>query len=111
MCEYKTLHLDSNLGYVLQCITCKHITIGFGILTFSQSLPEFYRFRQTARDCYAHQAASGADPKVRNIPFWQLSEHSCVTMSLNDLRYLCELLDFAYAKLELEKMISTLPAN
>lgn len=111
MCEFKTLHLDDKLGYVLQCIHCKQITIGFGILVFSRSEIEFYKLVQDTHGCYAHHLAMGIDPKLRSIPFLQLSEHSCVTVSLNDLYYLGELLDFACAKLQLEKMIASLPNN
>lgn len=111
MCEFKTLYLDNTLGYVLQCIQCKHITIGFGMLVFSRSLTEFYKLVHDTHNCYAHHAALGMDPKVRTIPFLQLSEQSCLTVSLHDLRYLGELLDFASTKLQLEKMISTLPNN
>lgn len=111
MCEYKTLHLDPKIGYVLLCMHCKHITIGFGILTFSRSQQEFYKLAQDAHHCYEHHAVRGQDPKIRDIPFWQLNECSCVTMSLNDLRHLAELLDFAMAKLQLDEMISSLPQN
>jgi hypothetical protein len=111
MCEFKTLHLDDKLGYVLQCIHCKHITIGFGIVVFSRNLTDFYKLVQDTHSCYAHHIALGIDPKARTIPFLQLSEQSCLTVSLNDLYYLGELLDFACAKLQLERMISILPNN
>ena len=96
---------------MLQCIHCKQITIGFGILVFNRSVNEFYKLVQDTHSCYAHHLTMGLDHKLRAIPFLQLSEQSCVTVSLNDLYNLGELLDFACAKLQLEKMIATLPNN
>lgn len=111
MCEFKTLHIDGKVGYVIQCIHCRHITIGFGILTFSRSLSEFYKLVQDTRDCYIHHAVTAEDAKARNIPFWQLNECSCVTLSLNDLYHLSKLLDCAASKLQLSAIISTLSEN
>jgi len=111
MCEFKTLHLDEKLGYVLQCIQCTDITIGFNILTFSRTLPEFYRFVQDVHECHDYHTGSGNDPEIRNIPFWQLSECSCMTVSLNELRHLGELLDLACARLMLENLTFNFPEN
>ncbi|OIN60820.1 hypothetical protein [Arsenicibacter rosenii] len=110
-CNFKTLHIDPKNGYVLQCTHCGRITIGFGIITVSRTLPEFYKFVHDTHSCYQHYAATGQNPKIRNIPFWQLSSYSCLTMSLNDLSRLGELLDFAVGKLYIDQFISTLPTN
>ena len=111
MCDFKTLHLDKNLGYVLQCIDCGNITIGFKIITFSRTLPEFYRMVKDVHDCHAYHSNLGADPQTRSIPFWQLSECSCMTMSLNELHELGVLLDLAHARIMLEKLFLNLPDN
>lgn len=111
MCEYRTLHLDSKIGYVIQCVHCKRITIGFGIMTVSRTVEEFHKLLTDVHSCHEYHSLIVRDPKVRTIPFWQMSEATCMTVSLNDLQQLGELLDFAHARLQLEKMISSLPKN
>jgi hypothetical protein len=111
MCDFRTLHLDAKLGYVLQCIHCNDITIGFGILTFSRSLDEFHMMVQDVHECHDFHRSMGYEPESRNIPFWQLNECSCVTLSLNELRQLGELLDLASARLMLDQLLLNLPEN
>lgn len=108
MCDFKTLHFNDKSGYVLQCMHCGEVTIGFGILTFKRSLPEFLRFIDDIHSCYEHYNVPEAIPEARNIPFWKLNERSCMTLSLLDLQQLGELVDLAYSGLILDQMLSGL---
>ena len=51
MCRYKTLHLDEQLGYVLQCQECDSLTIGFNLLTFQVSPTEFLQIIRDIESC------------------------------------------------------------
>ncbi len=111
MCDFKTLHLDKKLGYVLQCMHCGDVTIGFKIITFTRTLTEFCVMVKDVQNCHQYHTHMGVDPDIRSIPFWQLSASSCMTMTLNELHQLGQLLDLAYAKIMVDKLLLNLPEN
>lgn len=49
MCHYKTLYYDNNCGYIIHCMECDHIQIGYGNILITFHIGDFGSFRQWLR--------------------------------------------------------------
>lgn len=98
MCEFKTLAM-STLGIVCQCQQCKSISITFGTVSLSLKADEFERFCKTAASCIHYFKVKVEAPKMKQIPFYQLTPTSMIVLSFEELEQLDVLLRKAKVKL------------
>lgn len=110
MCEFKTLAM-SILGIVCQCQHCKSISITFGTVSLSLKADEFERFCKTATSCLQYFKVKVDTPKMKRIPFYQLTPTAIVVLSFEELEQLNVLLKKAKVKLLQLDLANNFPYN
>lgn len=110
MCDFKTLAI-STLGIVCQCQHCKSISITFGTVSLSLKADEFERFCKTAVSCLQYFKVKVDTPKMKQIPFYQLTPTSMIVLSFEELEQLNVLLRKTKAKLLQLDLANHFPYN
>lgn len=110
MCDFKTLAISA-LGIVCQCQHCKSISITFGTVSISLKADEFERFCKTASSCLKYFKVKVETPKMKQIPFYQLTPTAIVVVSFEELEQLNGLLGKAKTKLLQLDLANNFPYN
>jgi hypothetical protein len=100
MCSYQTLFHDDNSGYVVRCIECEHIQIGFGNLMLTINVDEFNSFRYRLKKIMDEQSPAQKET-VRCIVIPTPCEGIKLLLSLRELR------DFDYMLEEADTELQT----
>lgn len=108
MCHYKTLHVEENSGYVLQCSHCHSIVIGFNLLTFQLPFTDYQQMIRDIEGCIEYYEEKTTDALSRNIPLRQLNSFTHMTVSLKDLRQLAHLLHLSYGRVLVDQLLNEL---
>lgn len=110
MCDFKTLAIAS-FGIVCQCQHCKSISITFGTVSLSLKADEFERFCKTAVTCLQYFKVKVETPKLKQIPFYQLTPTAMIVVSYEELGLLNDLLKKARTKLLQLELANNFPYN
>ncbi|MBI4929310.1 MAG: hypothetical protein HY841_00990 [Bacteroidetes bacterium] len=107
MCNHKTLHHNQH-GYIIKCSRCKHIQIGFGSFAVTQTMNDFFEFRQMIYE--NHTSAKFSHeliPEQKSIQLSTPLRNMFWVFSLNELHHFTDLLEKASISLEIEQILTT----
>jgi hypothetical protein len=104
MCNYTTLYHDKNAGYIIHCLDCNNIQLGFGNLAITFTMAAFHDFFQSIQQIVARQDRS-PDPFYKNISLSTPCEGIKILLSPNELHQLYGMLDTAETELRSQELI------
>ncbi|MBE7441744.1 MAG: hypothetical protein KF732_06545 [Flavobacteriales bacterium] len=90
MCNYKIL-TENNNGFIVQCLACEHIQLGFGTSLINFSEEDYFDFHLQVRD-FLKRKIKISNRKEKCIYLNTYSENSKMVLSYNELMMLTELL-------------------
>jgi hypothetical protein len=102
MCSYKTLH-HCEQGYVLRCLHCQHLHVGFGTTVQAFTRDQFYEFKAVVEEQYALHR-SDRERNRKQVYIATAAKAVTLIYSLRDLERLTELLEKADERLSIEKL-------
>jgi hypothetical protein len=105
MCNYTTLYQDKIAGYIIHCLDCNNIQLGFGNLAITFTIPAFNDFYQSIKMIDAEQHLS-PDPFHKNISLSTPCDGMKILLSPNELHQLNGMLDIAETELRSQELIS-----
>ena len=105
MCYHETLYHDNEKGYIIHCLYCKHIQLGFGNIAITFCKDEFLRFQQSMARVHAGLSAAAADSPLKNITLPTPCEGINLLLSPRELNQLNHMLDMAETELRSQELI------
>ena len=106
MCQYQTLYHHSEKGYIIHCLYCNHIQLGFGNIAITFTKDEFYGFQQSMSRVFAGLLEEEVDSPLKNITLPTPCEGINLLLSPRELSHLNQMLDMAETELRSQELIS-----
>jgi len=108
MCQYDTLFYDNNIGYVVRCIQCRNLQVGFGNLLINLHQPDFDDFRMGVKTWH-EQPPCTDNMHTKSIAMPTPCEGLKLFLSrqeLNELHTMLEAADAEYQSQQLLKLFA-----
>jgi hypothetical protein len=105
MCNYRTLYHDKITGYIIHCLDCNNIQLGFGNLAITLTVPAFNDFYESIHMIAAEQQMD-TDPHHKNISLSTPCDGIKILLSPHELHQLNSMLDIAETELRSQELIS-----
>lgn len=106
MCNYQVLYHHSEKGYVIRCLQCNNIQLGFGNVAITLCKDEFYRFQQSIAGIYEQHGQDEKRKGIKNIHLPTPCEGMMLLLSAGELNQLHGMLDTAETELRSQELIS-----
>lgn len=103
MCHFKTWFHDEK-GYVIQCLQCNKVQIGYGILALNFKTEDFERFRKQIFDYYV-AAFPGYSENVKSMMLPTPCEGMNLLFSYKELKELHQMLEFTDNEMKAEGLL------
>ena len=105
MCQYQTLYHDNEKGYIIHCLYCNNIQLGFGNIAITFSNAEFFRFQQAMSHVHAGLLPGETDSPLKNITLPTPCDGINLLLSPRELNHLNHMLDMAETELRSQELI------
>lgn len=105
MCQYQTLYHDNEKGYIIHCLYCNNIQLGFGNIAITFCKEEFFRFQQAISRVHAGLERGQADSPLKNITLPTPCDGINLLLSPRELSQLDHMLDMAETELRSQELI------
>lgn len=107
MCHFKTLYYDNNNGYIIHCMECDHIQIGYGNILITFHVNEFGTFRNWLKRVESGQTypEHSTEYHIKSIVVPTPCEGLKLLLSVKELVEFNHMLDIADTELQSLAMI------
>lgn len=110
MCNYEILFHNDETGYVVRCLDCDKLQIGFGNLMLTLNMEGFAVFHSCLRKVKDEQTVSGNE-SLRCITIPTPCEGVKLLLSLREVKSFDQMLEAADSELRSLQMINLFSAN
>lgn len=102
MCHFKTLYYDNNNGYIIHCMECDHIQIGYGNILITFHHRDFGSFREWLKQVESNQTApeDSTEFLIKSIVVPTPCEGLKLLLSVKELGEFNHMLDVADTELQ-----------
>lgn len=104
MCQHQTLYYQENTGYVVKCLTCDKIQVGFNVLSATFDRAGFQKFRQQVLKTH-NSRQEGMNRNVKSILIPTPCEGLNLLLSVSELEILYKILEEADNEMKAQELI------
>jgi hypothetical protein len=104
MCNYQTWFHDNEIGYVVECNSCRKIQAAFGNLMVTFSNEDFEKFRSYLLTV-VNNRQSNTDRKIKSVAIRTASEGICFLLSEDELLGLQQMIEYADTEMKTAGLI------